>query len=450
MTSETDYPRQRTVAELLAEHGGGAPSGRRRRRRAAEDEPAGESTTTGVPVATDVQVAEPARPAPVEPARPDPSEPHHPVLREPQPDKSALREPEPHRPVLREPQPDESVLPEPKPDRPVPSEPELDRSVPPEPEPNEPAGRTASEQQAPAGPEPEAHADGAANGVAQPTRPSFRALTPPPPVQPPRVDQPTAQIPQIGGESATRDVGHTSPIERLRRASPIWRDALDAVERTERELREVPPRNGFAGRPGADDGGPPTQASAPLDLDDDHDDTQDDGPDDRYESGVDQRTVETPPVEPRPVRAQPGEHLDSEHDEYDEHDGHHGWDDSSEPQPRRSGAAIDEPAAAVDLEPRRRLGRAAAESAATGPAWALVLGQWVLGAVGGAALWVGFRFLWRSLPVVAVTAALLITFGLIVLVRALLRSKDWRTTGLAVLVGLLLTVSPALLVLVDR
>src|SRR5580765_867401 len=36
MTSETDYPRQRTVAELLAEHGG-VQTGRRRRRR-AEDE----------------------------------------------------------------------------------------------------------------------------------------------------------------------------------------------------------------------------------------------------------------------------------------------------------------------------------------------------------------------------------------------------------------------------
>jgi hypothetical protein len=43
-----------------------------------------------------------------------------------------------------------------------------------------------------------------------------------------------------------------------------------------------------------------------------------------------------------------------------------------------------------------------------------------------------------------------VTIGLIVLVRSLLRSKDWRTTGLAVLVGLLLTVSPVLLVLLDR
>jgi len=33
MRPEIDYTRQRTVAELLAEHGEGGPGGRRRRRR---------------------------------------------------------------------------------------------------------------------------------------------------------------------------------------------------------------------------------------------------------------------------------------------------------------------------------------------------------------------------------------------------------------------------------
>jgi hypothetical protein len=33
MSPEIDYTRQRTVAELLAEHGEGGPGGRRRRRR---------------------------------------------------------------------------------------------------------------------------------------------------------------------------------------------------------------------------------------------------------------------------------------------------------------------------------------------------------------------------------------------------------------------------------
>ncbi|MDN5930082.1 MAG: hypothetical protein L0I24_03305, partial [Pseudonocardia sp.] len=111
---------------------------------------------------------------------------------------------------------------------------------------------------------------------------------------------------------------------------------------------------------------------------------------------------------------------------------------------------------AVDLEkhgdelppPReRRLGRGAA--AAT-PTWAGVLVQWIVGALGGAVLWVLFRFLWRNLPVVALASAVLVTVGLVVIVRALLHNDDRRTTIFAVLVGLLLTVSPAILVLMGR
>jgi drug/metabolite transporter (DMT)-like permease len=52
--------------------------------------------------------------------------------------------------------------------------------------------------------------------------------------------------------------------------------------------------------------------------------------------------------------------------------------------------------------------------------------------------------------VVALAAAVLITAGLVVVVRALLRNDDTRTTVFAVLVGLLLTVSPAILVLLGR
>ena len=51
MSSESDHPRQRTVAELLAAHGNGTVTGRRARRRAAEDAAgggqAGPGTTGG-------------------------------------------------------------------------------------------------------------------------------------------------------------------------------------------------------------------------------------------------------------------------------------------------------------------------------------------------------------------------------------------------------------------
>ena len=112
---------------------------------------------------------------------------------------------------------------------------------------------------------------------------------------------------------------------------------------------------------------------------------------------------------------------------------------------------------AVDLEkhgdelppPReRRLGRGSA--AAATPTWAGVMVQWIAGALGGAVLWVLFRFLWRNLPVVALASAVLVTVGLVVIVRALLHNDDRRTTIFAVLVGLLLTVSPAILVLLGR
>jgi hypothetical protein len=83
-------------------------------------------------------------------------------------------------------------------------------------------------------------------------------------------------------------------------------------------------------------------------------------------------------------------------------------------------------------------------------AWAGVVAQWLAGAVAGAVLWVLFRYLWRGLPVVALAAALLVTAGLVLLVRQLLHDVDRRTTTFAVLVGLLLTASPAVLVLLGR
>jgi hypothetical protein len=391
MTSETDYPRQRTVAELLAEHGGGAPTGRRRRRRAADDDEPAAAEAPPTPVATDLYAAEP---------------------------EWAQSAPEPDRSVLREPVPDDpSVGVASSWDTPA----DWDTSA----GWDSPSGwGTATDWDASADeryPQPSITSDPPAAAA----DPDLRSWSPLPPARPPRTDPPTEQIPLVGDALPSREVGHTGPMDRLRRATPKWRDALEVVERTGREQPDAPPGNGrrpagtgagaAAERPELDDdGGPPTQAGA-LDLDD-----LDEWPDD---DGYEADAADT---------------------------GHAG---SADGPARRRRVGVDELPAGIDeadLQPRRRLGRAAAEASSTGPAWALVLAQWIVGALGGAALWVGFRFLWRSLPVVAFTAAALVTIGLIVLVRSLLRSKDWRTTGLAVLVGLLLTVSPVLLVLLDR
>jgi hypothetical protein len=82
--------------------------------------------------------------------------------------------------------------------------------------------------------------------------------------------------------------------------------------------------------------------------------------------------------------------------------------------------------------------------------WITLIVQGVLGAVGGAAAWVGFRYLWLNLPVVALAAAVAATVGLVLLVRAIRGSDDPQTTILAVLVGLVVTISPAVLLLAVR
>jgi hypothetical protein len=82
--------------------------------------------------------------------------------------------------------------------------------------------------------------------------------------------------------------------------------------------------------------------------------------------------------------------------------------------------------------------------------WLKLIGQWLIGAVLGALLWVGFSWLWTNHPVIALVAAVLATAGLVLLVRAIRRSDDLQTTMLAVLVGLVVTISPAVLLLANR
>jgi len=99
-------------------------------------------------------------------------------------------------------------------------------------------------------------------------------------------------------------------------------------------------------------------------------------------------------------------------------------------------------------EPRSNRTAATADSPAK--AWLVIIAQLVGGAVAGAALWVAFRYLWGNLPPVALGAAVLATAGSVLLVRAIRRRDDLRTSLFAVLVGLVVTVSPAVLVLVSR
>jgi hypothetical protein len=537
MSSETDHPRQRTVAELLAAHGGdGNVSGRRRRRRADEpdeeayDAPAGDpSDQRSAPPreprrAAPDNVAPPAqhepggrrraggasgRPAdqrapeqrPADPwgadepgaddwaseqwdagpwddegrrdagrretpsreARP-PLEPWDGPVREARYAEPEPQEPAPRRarraaedldPAGRDAPPWESREPAPSWEaREEPRRPRVREEPRPPREPEEPAWEPRAAEPEPNGrprtrdlrslgrqswgaPEPEAPP----RAVGSPRDERARAA--------PIRDVPTDKMPHVGG-AGSADPAVTSRIQQQRRRPEPEPDEFDDDDggpatmvgappagseawhrsRTDGRRRPPGPDDEFddddggpatmAGAPPAgaeawrgartgamrrgDDGGPPTQAGAPLSFDEDDEDDDAD-----YPAGLGGRDMGE---EPTGIFA--------------------------------AGAAPDAPVK------RRSAQTEAKEEAGGGQAWAAVIAQWIAGAIGGAALWVGFRFLWRDLPVVAIAAAVLVTVGLVVVVRALLRSSDLRTTLFAVLVGLLLTVSPAILVLLGR
>ena len=82
--------------------------------------------------------------------------------------------------------------------------------------------------------------------------------------------------------------------------------------------------------------------------------------------------------------------------------------------------------------------------------WLVMLGQLAAGVIGGAAVWLGFNWLWGFLPAAALVVALIVTTGLVLIVRKIRKAEDLQTTVLAVLVGLVVTVSPAALLLLNR
>jgi hypothetical protein len=88
--------------------------------------------------------------------------------------------------------------------------------------------------------------------------------------------------------------------------------------------------------------------------------------------------------------------------------------------------------------------------ASPGREWLVMVGQVALSVLGGAAVWLGFNWLWGRLPQAALVAALAVIVGLVWIVRKIRRADDLQTTGLAVLVGLFVTVSPAALLLLSK
>jgi hypothetical protein len=90
------------------------------------------------------------------------------------------------------------------------------------------------------------------------------------------------------------------------------------------------------------------------------------------------------------------------------------------------------------------------DAPAGGREWFIMAAQVGAGAIAGAAVWLGFSWLWGFQPVAAVVAALLVIVGLVLGVRRWRRADDLQTTVLAILAGLVVTVSPAALLLLHR
>ncbi len=90
---------------------------------------------------------------------------------------------------------------------------------------------------------------------------------------------------------------------------------------------------------------------------------------------------------------------------------------------------------------------APAPSGSAAREWVMVGGQLGLALVAGAALWFGFRWLWAGLPVLALVLSLVVTVALVAVVRVLRKAEDFVSTLLAVLAGLVVTVSPPVLTL---
>ncbi|SDP86950.1 hypothetical protein SAMN04487905_11140 [Actinopolyspora xinjiangensis] len=80
--------------------------------------------------------------------------------------------------------------------------------------------------------------------------------------------------------------------------------------------------------------------------------------------------------------------------------------------------------------------------------WAILVAQTLGGLLGGGLVWMGFRWLWSGFPLPALAAALAFTGALVLVARKVLRTDDLQTILLSVLVGLVCTVSPVAFLLV--
>ncbi len=416
---------QRTVAELLAQYGGSSEGAPRRRRRRADDEDEGQQQQPDTAPQTIIErvLSDSGRlmavrdddPAPTgRRAAPEPPpvaertayQPKPPVAPPVAPPQLSQQLPVPKpQPQVRRPGPPPAPVPpaaaeqtrqvphvRDQPSRPDMPRPDVSRSDMPRPD------ISRSEMPRPDAGRIEARLDAA------PPAPSRTNIA-----RPPKPAQPSAQMPVPGPPREAM----TEQLPRIPAKAPV--DQIAALE-TESVLI-VPPA--------------PAKLPEPLPNTD---------PDDWF--GDDEMEAQTDlslqPMESTAAHA--GPYVDDDSQEYAVYrpeDDYLAEDGEEDERP----AGLDD-AGEAEEEPEE------SEARSPGKEWLVMIGQLAVGVLGGAALWLAFNYLWKAIPAAALVVALAVTVGLVLLVRKIRRADDLQTTVLAVLVGLIVTVSPAAMLLV--
>jgi hypothetical protein len=266
--------------------------------------------------------------------------------------------------------------------------------------------RSVQQPQMPMAPPPAAAAQQTSTGMRPPVRPA-PGRTPPPRIEASRTNLSRADLPQRPGPGQQQQ-----PTGYFRPAPPPQPDVNAETTLLPPVPAEAPP-NPLAVRLAP--GGEPVTEQLPR--------------------------IAVPPMESTQAHAGPYvDDDDYEDDQYDyEYAGGYSVDRDAAP------AGVDGPLTEADADE----GADDAEGS-PGRQWLMMAAQLAVGVIGGAALWLGFQWLWNALPAAALAAAVAVIVGLVVVVRRIRKADDLQTMVLAVLVGLIVTVSPAALRLIGH
>ncbi|MDX8144586.1 hypothetical protein SK854_20895 [Lentzea sp. BCCO 10_0061] len=411
---------QRTVAELLAQYGGSAESAPRRRRRRADDEEDVQQPETApqtiiervlsdsgrlMAIRDDTAAPQPGRrAAPEPPAERTAYQPKQQVA-PPKPPQQSQQMP------LPQAQPPQVRRPVPQPPKPAPPVPKPAAPVPPPPAAAEQTRQVPQVRDQPSRsdmPRPDVPGRLEARLDQSAAAPSRTNIARPPKPVPPSVQMPVPGPPREAMTEQLPRIPAKAPVDKI---AALETESVLIVPPAPPKLPEPLPGNVPDAWFSDDD----AQAKTDLSM---------------------------PPMEA--TAAHPAPYVDDDSQEYAAYRAEDDYlaDADEEDDEDEGPAGLDD---AADVEED-----AEAEPRSAGKEWLIMIGQLAVGVLGGAGLWLAFNYLWRSVPAAALVVALAVTVGLVLLVRKIRRADDLQTTVLAVLVGLIVTVSPAAMLLVKN